>query len=244
VSRQLVALAGFAALLALAACGGEVPAADANKPSLPPPTRFESRPAHQILQTSVAAMHDLDSYRMLWRTSKEDKILTFDFRVDDKRQCTGLMTIGGSARAQVVITKDATYQKGNANYWRQDAPKDDASFVAAARGRWVKSPRISQLAALCTIDTFVGELDRLQAVDDDDLTVSPVTLLGGIEIVSVTSSADSVTGKIVIEIASPHHVQSIVEGSNTFIFSEFDAPVEINVPSPGEYVDITELFAR
>lgn len=229
--RRLATMGFLVLLLGVAACGESEQKTE--------PERFASLSAENMVKTGIAAMGDVDTFRVRLQ-GDIDGPFNLTAVVDDQGRCRGQFSLG-KIRVQVIHTANATYQKGGAEYWSQDAGPEDSELIEAVSGRWAKTPRIPQLARPCEFERLMDEL--LEFVQDSEFEdwVVRTALHCGSRVIKLTDPIES--GFVYFSHAAPHRILALSAGENgRFDFSDFNEPVTIDVPGPDEFVELGDAL--
>ncbi|MFB7375343.1 hypothetical protein ACFC0D_36535 [Streptomyces sp. NPDC056222] len=239
------------------AAGAQVPPApayvQAAAPS-PSPDPFEGLTADRIGDRAVTATQSATSLRMTGRVESDGQQLDIDLAVDDQRECTGRMTIGGGT-AELRQADGITYIKGDERFWRvsmtsQGIPEPQIGpTIELLEGRWLKitpgQAGSGDLSGVCDLKELLADLDE----DDGErrgLTRGPDAEVEGTPVATLLKKrpGGETTTVSVSQEGKPYILKMVKTGGEepgTIVFSDYDKPVKVVVPPADETVDLTKL---
>ncbi|MFE5484540.1 hypothetical protein [Streptomyces sp. NPDC056527] len=227
--------------------------AQAAAPS-PSPDPFAGLTADEIGDRAVTATQSATSLRMTGRVESDGQPLDIDLAVNDKRECTGRMTIGGG-KAELRQTDGITYMKGDERFWRvsmtsQGIPEPQIGpTIELLKGRWLKitpgQAGSGDLSGVCDLKDLLADLDK----DDGErrgLTRGPDAEVEGTPVATLVKKkpGGETTTVSVSQEGKPYILKLVKTGGEepgTLDFSDYDKPVEVVVPPADETVDLTKL---
>ncbi|MET9374671.1 hypothetical protein ABZX98_11040 [Streptomyces sp. NPDC002992] len=258
VCAAVVAGAGLTGWTGTESAARDVPAAVAAAPMAaaptPSPDPFEDLTADQIGDRAVTATQSATSLRMTGRVMSDGQPLDMDLALNDKRECTGRMKIGGGT-AELRQADKLTYLKGDERFWRASmtsqgmpGPRIDAT-IELLKGRWLKitpgQAGSSDLGAVCDLKELLADLDE----DKDErkgLTRGPDAEVEGTPVATLVKkkTGEETTTVSVAQEGKPYILKMVKTGGDepgTMTFSDYDKPVKVVVPPADETVDIAKL---
>ncbi|MFF9848773.1 hypothetical protein [Streptomyces litmocidini] len=238
---------------AAAWAAADLPAA-APAAAAPSPDPFSGLTAGEIGDRAVTATRSATSLRMTGRVVSEGQPLDIDFAVNDSDECTGLMKIEGGA-AELRRVDHVTYMKGDEAFWRASmasqgmSEKQIATVLELIKDRWLKiapgQAGSQDLGGVCDLKSFLADLGKdeeqrreLIRGPDDKVDGTPVATL-------VKKKAGGETTTVsVSEQGKPYILKMVRKGGKepgALVLSDYDKPVDVKVPPPGETVDLAKL---
>ncbi|MFG2896715.1 hypothetical protein ACGFZH_06575 [Streptomyces zaomyceticus] len=247
-------VAGPAPAAALAAAA--TPAAAVPSAAAPSPDPFTGLTADEIADRAVTATRSATSLRMSGRVVTDGQPLDIDFAVNDEDECTGLMKIKGGT-AELRRIDRITYMKGDEAFWRvsmasqgMPEPQIDAA-VELVKGRWLKiapgQPGASDLGGVCELKSLLSDLDKDEA-ERRGLTRGPDAEVDGTPVATLVKKrpGGETTTVSVSREGKPYILKMVKAGGEepgTMVLSDYDKPVEVDVPPADETVDLSKLDA-
>ncbi|WP_030688640.1 hypothetical protein [Streptomyces globisporus] len=243
-----------AAAWAATARPGAVPSGAAAPAPAPSPDPFEDLTADEIGDRAVTATQSATSLRMAGRVVSEGRPLDIDFAVDDSDECTGLMKIEGGT-AELRRVDRVTYIKGDEAFWRASMASQgmpEAQITATLeliKGRWLKiapgQAGSQGLGGVCDLKSLLADLGKdkerhrgLTRGPDGKVGRTPVATL-------VKKKAGGETATVsVSEQGKPYILKMVRTGGKepgALVLSDYDKPVDVKAPPPGETVDLSKL---
>lgn len=221
---------------------------DEDEPERQEPTSdFARQTTTEIVAAADAAMAQVQSVRVTGTVENADG-LTFDARVDRDGNCMAEVELFGG-HAQAVEAPSGSYVKGDDTFWANTALNEEEAEIMAeeAAGKWVRSPRkTGVLGTFCDLEQMLkligsGE-PELAAVGDE-------AEVGGRTAVAITSEATAgATTTLWIAVDAPHHMLRLEtvggEEPGVFTVSDFDVPVEVELPRARDVIDLEKLAER
>lgn len=238
---------------------GPAPLAGTAAPS--PGDPFAGLTPEQIADRAVEATQSATSLRMKGRIVSDDQPLDVDLALNDRNECTGRLKIAGGT-AELRRADDITYMKGDETFWRasmgsQGMPDGQtAATVELLKGRWLKiapgQPGSEDLGGICDLKALLDDLDRDKDRDgtrdpdrgtltrgrDGKVDDTPVATL-----VSKKPGGETSTVSVSQE-GKPYILRTVKTGGGepgSITLSDYDKPVKVTVPPPGETVDLAKL---
>jgi hypothetical protein len=219
-----------------AACGSGSSSNDAGVPS------FADEPGIDILRAAATDMGAVKSLHFAGDVTSNGKKIHVDLRSSTAGQCQGSFTIGQGV-AQIVASDGKAWMKPDDAFWEQEAPGQAAQVEQLVGDKWVSIPLSSGLSKVCDLDNLLSKLTPTSQKQAKGTKVVGTTQVGGTDAVQVqgeSKQGDTVSAWIAT--GDPHHVLKldVTDGSSpgTLVFSEFDTPLDITTPAPGEVADI------
>ena len=250
-----VLMAVSAAALVATACGDDstAPAAAPSRagasssPSASAGGELAALPPEQILARAKTAIRSADSVRLTGGGSSGSDTFEVDMRYGAGGKAYG--TVGSSGQTiELRRVGQTVYLKADAAFWQATGGAQAAKLLG---GKFLKAPltdaRVKQLADFTDKDTFVGEvLDP-----DGDLTKGEVKQIDGksaIGVVNKTTATNEGGTLYVATEGEPYPLQLVPDAGSKddgeLTFSEYGEPVEVEIPSAAETVDVTKLGAN
>ncbi|WP_329116285.1 hypothetical protein [Streptomyces sp. NBC_01353] len=220
----------------------------------PSPDPFEKLTADQIGDRAVTATQSATSLRMTGRVESDGQPLDIDLAVNDKRECTGRMTIGGGT-AELRQADGITYMKGDERFWRvsmtsQGIPEPQIGpTIELLKGRWLKitpgQAGSGDLSGVCDLKELLADLDKEEG-ERRGLTRGPDAEVEGTPVATLVKKrpGGETTTVSVSQEGKPYILKMVKTGGEepgTIVFSDYDKPVKVVVPPPDETVDLTKL---
>jgi hypothetical protein len=170
------------------------------------------------------------------------KKIHVDLRTSTAGQCQGSFTIG-KGTAQILASGGKAWMKPDHAFWEQQAPAQAAQVEQLVGDKWVSIPLSSGLSEVCDLDNLLTKLTPSSDKEAQDTKVIGTTQVGGTDAVQVQGASEQGdTVSAWVAITDPHYVLEleVVDGSSpgTLTFSEFDTPLDITTPAPGQVADI------
>jgi hypothetical protein len=170
------------------------------------------------------------------------KKIHVDLRTSTAGQCQGSFTIG-KGTAQILASGGNAWMKPDHAFWEQQAPAQAAQVEQLVGDKWVSIPLSSGLSEVCDLDNLLTKLTPSSDKGAQDTKVIGTTQVGGTDAVQVQGASEQGdTVSAWVAITDPHYVLEleVVDGSSpgTLTFSEFDTPLDITTPAPGQVADI------
>ncbi|MFE0738879.1 hypothetical protein [Streptomyces sp. NPDC058855] len=240
---------------------GPAPLAGTAAPT--PGDPFAGLTPDQIADRAVEATQSATSLRMKGRIVSDDQPLDVDLALNDRNDCTGRLKIAGGT-AELRRADDITYMKGDETFWRasmgsQGMPDGRiAATVELLKGRWLKvapgQPGSEDLGGICNLKALLDDLDR-DKDEDRDGTRDPDrgTLTRGRDgkvgdtpvatLVRKKPGGETSTVSVSRE-GEPYILRTVKTGGDqpgSITLSDYDKPVRVTVPPPGETVDLAKL---
>jgi hypothetical protein len=166
--------------------------------------------------------------------------LNIDVKSDGKGGCAGKLTSQGG-EASFVSNPDATYLKGNDEFWVQNAggKAQAQQTISFLDGRWAKLPHSDEFTELCNLGQQL--FDSAGDAKKDDFTVGKTSTINGHPVVTLTSVDGKEKYRMFIRTDEPHQLLKLVSdtvGDEGEIKFDFDKKVEIEAPPASESVTL------
>jgi hypothetical protein len=225
--------------LALSGCGSDkANSSDAKKGSAGQTLSFAKKPPGIIAKTAFDAMDQIHKVHAKGTMTSDGQPVAMDVRTDGSGNCTGTLTQEG-ATTRFVATAHATYLKGDAAFWRQNAGKDAAFALSYLHGRWAKVEASKEFANLCDLGTLISQAGADIPGDPAHAsgTVSKVQQYQGHDVIEVSASEGKKKFRFLVEVAEPHRLfrlSSDTPGDRGEIVFNFDDSSPVVVPGPKE----------
>jgi hypothetical protein len=228
-ARGMVAVVAGTALLATACGGGGGPS-------------FADESGIDIMKAATTDMGAVTSMHFTGDVTSSGKKIHVDLRTSTAGQCQGSFTIG-KGTAQILASGGNAWMKPDHAFWEQQAPAQAAQVEQLVGDKWVSIPLSSGLSEVCDLDNLLTKLTPSSDKGAQDTKVIGTTQVGGTDAVQVQGASEQGdTVSAWVAITDPHYVLEleVVDGSSpgTLTFSEFDTPLDITTPAPGQVADI------
>jgi hypothetical protein len=228
-ARGMVAMLAGTALLATACGGGGSPS-------------FADESGIDIMKAATTDMAAVTSMHFTGDVTSSGKKIHVDLRTSTAGQCQGSFTIG-KGTAQILASGGKAWMKPDHAFWEQQAPAQAAQVEQLVGDKWVSIPLSSGLSEVCDLDNLLTKLTPSSDKGAQDTKVIGTTQVGGTDAVQVQGASEQGdTVSAWVAITDPHYVLEleVVDGSSpgTLTFSEFDTPLDITTPAPGQVADI------
>ena len=238
-SSRIRAAAALSFLVLAAGCGGgdDDSAGDGGSGS-----DFADQAGDEIAAAAKADMKSLDSVKYAGEINSGGSSISLDVQVDADGDCTGTIGIG-EGTAEVLATDGGNWFRPDEAFWRQQAPDDADTIIAAVGDKWVIDSD-GNFSQFCDLEGF---LDNIFKDEDDggEYKTTGTDELDGQQVVKVEQSDDdgSSVGYVLIE--GKHYVLKIerAEGEDPgkLEFSGFNDEVTVEAPADDEVVDASTL---
>jgi hypothetical protein len=236
------AVAG-AAVMALAACGGDGGDDSGDKP-------FAGKSADEIAADAVKATQEAESVHMKGTVQQSaGSSVAIDLSVDKKKSCDGTIREAGSS-ADVRNTGGAFYLRGDEKYWQKalkGQPGGD-KIVPKVADKWVKAPADDTTTkSLCDKQALMASMDKDKS-ERKGMKKGSTTDVNGSEAIRLTkkTSGGETLSLYVATEGKPYILRTTSTGGkdpNTATFSDYGKPVSPEKPAAGETVDLKKLAA-
>ncbi|MEU6625526.1 hypothetical protein ABZ926_32875 [Streptomyces litmocidini] len=220
----------------------------------PSPDPFSGLTADEIGDRAVTATQSATSLRMTGRVVSEGQPLDIDFAVNDSGECTGLMKIKGGT-AELRRVDRITYMKGDEAFWRASMASQgmpEAQITATLeliKDRWLKiapgQAGSQDLGGVCDLKSLLADLGK-DKERRRGLTRGPDGKVDGTPVATLVKkkAGGETTTVSVSEQGRPYILKMVRKGGKepgTLVLSDYDKPVDVKTPPPGETVDLSKL---
>lgn len=221
------------ALLLLAGCGGETasPLLDQNPRS--------------ITKDAFAAMSELDSVRMIGTLKTSDGRSRIDVRAAGDGGCTGVLNLE-RGRMDFIRTADATWVKGDRNFWlaRFATVRETDRAIKRLGTSWAtlaKDP--VDFDAYCEVAPLLSGFTAYKDGGTGRLSKGSPELIGDGEAIPISLKGGGQQSTIWVSLTSPHRVVKIVSDAQprpmNIAFEEYDGTVDVEAPAADDVVDLS-----
>jgi hypothetical protein len=234
-SSRLRAAAALSLLVLAAGCGGD--GDDGGSGS-----DFADQAGDKIAAAAKADMKSLDSVKYAGQINSGGSSVSLDIQADADGDCTGTIGIG-EGTAEVLATDGGNWFRPDEAFWRQQAPDDADTIMAAVGDKWVIDTD-ANFSQFCDLEGFFDNIFK----DEDDggeYKTTGTDELDGEQVVKVEQSDDegSSVGYVLVE--GKHYLLKIerTEGDDPgkLEFSGFNDDVTVEAPADDEVVDPSTL---
>lgn len=241
MKRTTLALASICAATLLTACGGgDDDSGDAgDSPSADAGAAFTDQTGDEIAAAAKDVMAGLDSLRVVGEVTSDGTVVALDLAVAAGGNCTGTVTLD-SDPVEVVASEGTVWIKAQPDFWRNQV--DDAAqaeqVIEATEDKWVMFPKgESGFEDFCDLDSIVGDDD-----DEETYEKGEIADVDGTDAIAVTSTdQDGETSIGYVQVEGEHYllrVENEGEQPGTITLSDFDTPVEVEVPAEADVYDL------
>jgi hypothetical protein len=205
---------------------------------------FEGQSADKIVTQAKDDMGKLKSVRIVGSITSDDQEIELDLQLSTDAECTGTVGLGGGS-TELLGTDGSVWMKPDEAFWKAFAGGSAEQVMSVVGDKWVVMPSgsDSSFAEICDLDELFDEL--LQDDDDTEYSKTGDDEVDGEKVLAIESKDDEGTSTGYVLADSPHYLVKIEKtdgdepGSVTL--SEFDEPVEVEVPADDEVVDLNSL---
>lgn len=206
---------------------------------------FADQSAKEISKDSAADVKKLTSMRMEGDLDAEGQKISFDLAMDRDGNCSGTLGIDKTEAELVVVADEATYIKGNKDFWSGAAGPQADAIVKLVGDKWAKLPSGTPgFDRFCDLEAFTagGEKDN-----PEDLKKDGREDVDGTEAIVLSTKKDPQcegTSKEWIAAEGEHYLlkTSCDAGDSTgeFTFSDFNDGVKAEAPAKKDVVDLSQ----
>ncbi|BDH15509.1 hypothetical protein [Streptomyces hygroscopicus] len=242
------------ALLAGAACTGAAAAAasDGGEGDL------ANKSAQQISDDSLRQLVAAKSLRLRTQTSADPTKI--DLTLDRAGNCTGAISKGELGRVELVKHGNQVWMKPDAAFWTSQLPgKEGADAAAKYKDTFLhgttKNAFLRGLSAACDLKAFQksavapGEPPSGGPSRSPSPSVALVkgrpTTHEGARVLPVIKKAQGAVQTLYVAIDGKHYplklTAEVDHQTGTILMSNYDTPVSVKTPAPGETADISAL---
>ncbi|RHW25664.1 serine/threonine protein kinase [Nocardioides immobilis] len=202
--------------------GGDQPTTDAVDSS------FVAMTPEEILRDSEKEMKVLDSVQVRGQFPDGPLNVSINMSITSDGDCTGTMSYLGSGTAQVLRKDERIMIKPDARFLNDLGIDNAAAFLDYLDGRWLEfTENRSQFAKVCDLDEFLERDGREGATATND----GVATVRGEEVTKVRLQEGSNEETYFVMVDEPHYLLRLNEAKDAwFEYSEFDEPVDIELP--------------
>ncbi len=237
-----VVIGGVAALVFASGDGGGGGGGATDTPTTTPDPGFADGTAQEIITEAEKDMKVLDSVRLAGDIDQDGQPGGIDLVVTAAGNCDGELRVGdGSAMLRRIdgaawLRPDRAFLEASA-----DSSEDVDAYLALIGDKWVKADKTqaADFDDVCDLDEIL-EGDGSNPV----VTKEGVEKLEGKDVVKVVQdagTADEITAYVAVD--SPHYVLKLESSAEngSFMFSDFDAPFDVQPPPDDEVIDLEGL---
>ena len=237
-----VVIGGVAALAFASGDGGGGGGGATDTPTTTPDPGFADGTAQEIITEAEKDMKVLDSVRLAGDIDQDGQPGGIDLVVTAAGNCDGELRVGdGSAMLRRIdgaawLRPDRAFLEASA-----DSSEDVDAYLALIGDKWVKADKTqaADFDDVCDLDEIL-EGDGSNPV----VTKEGVEKLEGKDVVKVVQdagTADEITAYVAVD--SPHYVLKLESSAEngSFMFSDFDAPFDVQPPPDDEVIDLEGL---
>ncbi|WP_371527330.1 hypothetical protein OG302_15485 [Streptomyces sp. NBC_01283] len=198
---------------------------------------FDGMSADKIAKKASDASKGAGSFRVTGEGKQGGKAVNVDFSVGKSGDCTGKIGGGADGTAELLVSGDAQYMKGDEAFWKK--AMGGSGKAAALKGKWVKSPNAKK-EGVCDPDSMFQskELKKLEREKDSEVDGKKAAVLTKKESGKKTTFYVAAEGK-------PYFLRVVTSGSEdpgTMNFSDYGKSVTVKAPAPGDVADMEELM--
>lgn len=201
---------------------------------------FEGMSADKIAKKASDASKGAGSFKVTGEGKQDGKPLHVDFSVAKSGDCKGKMDGGAQGTAELLVSGDSQYMKGDEAFWK-DAMGGSGSGAQASRleGKWVKSPN-AEGKGVCAADAMFQskDLKKLKREKDSEVDGKKAAVL------TKSKSGKKSTFYVAME-GKPYFLKVETTGKEdpgTMYFTDYGKPVVVKAPAPGDVMDMEELM--
>lgn len=245
-SRCALGTAALAlAVTTLVGCGGDDDSGGTSRPSegrsqQAANTPLEGLGPDEVRDASIAAMKELTSMRMDATSTQDGQETHFDVFMHVDGHCTGTMGLNG-VEGEVRSDGEHIFLSGERDFWLAITGDEDAADQTEQRvgDRWARFP-MEEMGGICSLSDVLGELGENTGAT---VELGDVVDHDGRKALEVTTSADGDKQFGLVAWEGEPYLLAVrnedeESGSGTTTLSQFNEPVEVDVPGEGEYVDL------
>ncbi len=194
----------------------------------PVDSSFVAMTPEEILRDSEKEMKVLDSVQVRGQFPDGPLNVSIDMSITSDGDCTGTMSYLGSGTAQVLRKDERIMIKPDARFLNDLGIDNAAAFLDYLDGRWLEfTENRSQFAKVCDLDEFLERDGR----DGATATNDGVATVRGEEVTKVRLQEGSNEETYFVMVDEPHYLLRLNEAEDAwFEYSEFDEPVDIELP--------------
>lgn len=204
---------------------------------------LEDKSIKEIEKQSMKAMKAADSMSMDAEFASDGQKMAMELSLSKAGDCTGTIAMQG-ASAEVLRVDGKSYMKPDQKFWELNAgPEQGAAAARVVGDRWVETSAEDDFGEFCDLNKFLDEMDG----DDDGgkSNKAGTTTVAGQDalIIEEKDGEETNTGYIATE-GEAYILKVDTKGGDqpgTVTFSDFNKPVDVEAPGPGEVVDPAEL---
>lgn len=232
---RILALFACAATLGVSSFAGTMTGQD--------PNGIEDLPAEEI----ALEAHDATEVVQLRAKGKMtfwSEQLRMDLALNPQGDCAGTIGQGGNT-AELIRADDASYVKGDADFWK--AADVDSDMVNQFADQWVKiSDQLEgaeDLAELCALDSLLEPVVLSDLIlGGPGVTKGEVHKVDGKLAIPVTAKDGDVTVRIEVATEGEPYILKLTESGSDeprdVAFSEFNKPVKVKAPDAEDVIDL------
>ncbi|MFC8129581.1 hypothetical protein [Streptomyces sp. NPDC057302] len=198
---------------------------------------FDGMSADKIADKASDASKGAGSFRVSGEGKQDAETVKVDFSVAKSGDCKGKVGGGAGGTAELLVSGDAQYMKGDEAYWKKAMGGSDKA--STLKGKWVKTPNTGN-GGVCDRDAMFQskELKKLEREKDSEVDGKKAAVLTKDESGKKTTFYVAAEGK-------PYFLKVVTdtkEDPGTMYFSDYGKPVAVKAPAPGDVMDMKELM--
>lgn len=201
---------------------------------------FTDQSGEQIAKAAKADMSRLKAVKVAGSITTDGQQVDLDIQMDDQGDCTGTIGFGGG-ETELLGVSGEIWLRPDETFWKSFAPEKSAEIMAAVGDKWVVIPSSEEsFGTFCDVDKL---LDDLLKEDGSTYTKKGEEKVGADDAVRVDNKSSDGTSTGYVLVDDPHYLVKVEstgsDNPGSVTFSEFDEPVDVRKPAPGEVVDLT-----
>jgi hypothetical protein len=248
----IAAMAGALAITGLAACssddsgsdGKKSKAAESVKSTPKPKSQVEGLSAQDVARKAKAAMLAAGSMKIAGTGISDGKPMQLALSVTKAGECTGTIAMG-KASTKLIVTGPEYFMKPSADFLAETgaSAKDAQTFEQVLNGRWMKGNSTTGdngLSGVCDLKSMLKD-----EKNPASLKLGAPTTIAGVKVVTVEKKKGAETQRMYVAAEGAPYLQKdeAIGGKepHAVTFSEFDKPVKVTAPAPGDTLDMAKL---
>ena len=231
-STRRAAIAAAAGLV-LSACGNS--AAD----------KFLSRSPDDIVKTSLEAMREVESMRLLGIAETDSGMARFDMKINASSCVGSFDTADGGL--QVIKNSDGAWFYADEQFWNSQSttPTHAAEVRRIFSGSWVAIEGKNDWEELCDFDALLDgfKVDKVLEDNGDRIESDDIEQIGDTDAVPIEGRGGRKRATAWIDVAAPHHIvkMTLSNGSaqpDEFYLEEFGVEFVAETPDKEDIVTV------
>jgi len=199
---------------------------------------FLAMSPEEILRDSEKEMKVLDSVLVSGQFPDAGKTVSIRMAITADGDCTGTMSYLNRGTAQVLRKDERIMIKPDALFLTDFGIENTSQFLDVLDGRWFEFSDDEQFASVCDLDEFLERDGREGATATDEGVVTQQ----GEQAVKIRLQEGSNQETYFVMVAEPHYLLRLNETEDAwFSYSEFDEPVEVELPPDAEILKQSDI---